>query len=236
MRRFRRWMLNGLTVLSLVLCVATVVLWVRSYPENDRIVWSSAAGQLWEIEAWHGQINVTTIHHWPGTQRSRWCRISDPYRRGPDPMQVFGSYPTQLPLTRWLWFTVFNTNYQFALRDDGTGYVSGFDGKLPMGPAHFVATLTDGPGRVEQWPAHYSGPLLIQYVRVAGLDKLSVTFAALPAFLVLRRPVSRLVRLVRRRFHPEIGFCRSCSYNLTGNVSGVCPECGTAIRTEMMTG
>lgn len=23
--------------------------------------------------------------------------------------------------------------------------------------------------------------------------------------------------------------CRKCSYNLTGNVSGVCPECGTAI-------
>jgi hypothetical protein len=25
------------------------------------------------------------------------------------------------------------------------------------------------------------------------------------------------------------GFCRICSYNLTGNVSGICPECGTPI-------
>lgn len=27
------------------------------------------------------------------------------------------------------------------------------------------------------------------------------------------------------------GHCRKCGYNLSGNVSGVCPECGTAIRS-----
>lgn len=26
------------------------------------------------------------------------------------------------------------------------------------------------------------------------------------------------------------GYCKTCSYNLTGNTSGVCPECGTPIR------
>ena len=26
--------------------------------------------------------------------------------------------------------------------------------------------------------------------------------------------------------------CRSCAYDLTGNVSGVCPECGTEIETK----
>lgn len=31
----------------------------------------------------------------------------------------------------------------------------------------------------------------------------------------------------RTRFRP--GHCRSCDYDLTGNVSGRCPECGTAI-------
>lgn len=25
------------------------------------------------------------------------------------------------------------------------------------------------------------------------------------------------------------GHCRNCSYNLTGNTSGVCPECGTEV-------
>jgi hypothetical protein len=26
------------------------------------------------------------------------------------------------------------------------------------------------------------------------------------------------------------GHCRKCGYNLTGNVSGICPECGTAVE------
>jgi len=28
------------------------------------------------------------------------------------------------------------------------------------------------------------------------------------------------------------GLCRSCRYNLTGNTSGICPECGTPIPEE----
>ncbi len=35
----------------------------------------------------------------------------------------------------------------------------------------------------------------------------------------------RLVGARRRRNH-----CLACDYNLTGNVSGVCPECGTPIE------
>jgi hypothetical protein len=31
----------------------------------------------------------------------------------------------------------------------------------------------------------------------------------------------------RRRF--SLGYCRACGYNLTGNVSGVCPECGSTV-------
>jgi hypothetical protein len=32
-------------------------------------------------------------------------------------------------------------------------------------------------------------------------------------------------KIRRRRFAP--GHCQACGYNLTGNVSGRCPECGT---------
>jgi len=28
--------------------------------------------------------------------------------------------------------------------------------------------------------------------------------------------------------------CASCSYNLTGNVSGICPECGTPLPEEAL--
>jgi hypothetical protein len=33
--------------------------------------------------------------------------------------------------------------------------------------------------------------------------------------------------LLQRR--PRRGHCGECGYNLTGNVSGVCPECGSTI-------
>jgi hypothetical protein len=35
MKRFRRWLFNGLAPLSLLLCVVTVALWVRSYMTAD---------------------------------------------------------------------------------------------------------------------------------------------------------------------------------------------------------
>ncbi|MEW6250524.1 MAG: hypothetical protein AB1716_07740 [Planctomycetota bacterium] len=35
----------------------------------------------------------------------------------------------------------------------------------------------------------------------------------------------------RERRRPDR--CRQCGYDLTGNVSGVCPECGTHVRTQV---
>ncbi len=36
-------------------------------------------------------------------------------------------------------------------------------------------------------------------------------------------------------FAPRPGRCRNCGYNLTGNTSGVCPECGTALPMHIRT-
>ncbi len=46
-------------------------------------------------------------------------------------------------------------------------------------------------------------------------------------FVVVALPTAMLWWRDRRRTPP--GHCRTCGYNLTGNVSGVCPECGLAI-------
>lgn len=47
-------------------------------------------------------------------------------------------------------------------------------------------------------------------------------FAAYPTIVFIRGP------LRRRRRHRK-GLCIKCSYDLTGNESGVCPECGKGI-------
>ncbi|UCE59550.1 MAG: hypothetical protein JSU63_19165 [Phycisphaerales bacterium] len=36
----------------------------------------------------------------------------------------------------------------------------------------------------------------------------------------------------RHTRRPPPGYCRKCSYDLTGNTSGVCPECGTRITAS----
>jgi len=46
---------------------------------------------------------------------------------------------------------------------------------------------------------------------------------AYPTIAFIRGPLRRWRR--RRK-----GRCLKCGYNLTGNVSGVCPECGTEVR------
>ena len=49
------------------------------------------------------------------------------------------------------------------------------------------------------------------------------SIAAILAGVAVGREVAR----DRTRIPPQS--CRQCGYNLTGNTSGVCPECGTAI-------
>ena len=41
--------------------------------------------------------------------------------------------------------------------------------------------------------------------------------------------VPSLIGWFRSR-RPPAGHCHNCLYNLTGNESGVCPECGTAVK------
>lgn len=31
------------------------------------------------------------------------------------------------------------------------------------------------------------------------------------------------------------GICKNCGYDLTGNVSGICPECGTPVSEKSVT-
>ncbi len=49
--------------------------------------------------------------------------------------------------------------------------------------------------------------------------------------LVVNIVLVSIATFLRRRYYPIYppGHCQRCGYNLTGNVSGVCPECGEKI-------
>lgn len=48
----------------------------------------------------------------------------------------------------------------------------------------------------------------------------SIAFTPIPVLAFIRGPL-------RRRRRRKKGFCVKCGYNLRGNVSGICPECGS---------
>ncbi len=49
-------------------------------------------------------------------------------------------------------------------------------------------------------------------------------------FLLIAAPTGIL--WYRDRHHIQPGHCQKCGYNLTGNTSGKCPECGTACDVQ----
>jgi hypothetical protein len=52
--------------------------------------------------------------------------------------------------------------------------------------------------------------------------------AWLPILLAVPAPAVWLRRRRRERRRFRAGLCGACGYDLTGNVTGVCPECGQA--------
>ena len=61
----------------------------------------------------------------------------------------------------------------------------------------------------------------VQYLVFEGI--------AVPYWLVFLPAILFTAILWRGDRRPPRGHCQECGYNLTGNVTGVCPECGVAI-------
>lgn len=60
--------------------------------------------------------------------------------------------------------------------------------------------------------------------------RLRVSLWAVAAVLFALAVLPWCMKRVRRRLWPPPGVCARCGYDLTGNVSGRCPECGTPIK------
>ena len=61
---------------------------------------------------------------------------------------------------------------------------------------------------------------------IFGLDKTAIVF---PTWMFLLAALIPTVLAWRRLRRPLPGHCRKCGYDLTGNVTGVCSECGEEI-------
>ncbi len=59
MKRLRRWLFDGIAVLSLVLCVATVGCWVRSYWCQEEIPFLAKPNATCFFGDWRGRLELT---------------------------------------------------------------------------------------------------------------------------------------------------------------------------------
>ena len=69
-------------------------------------------------------------------------------------------------------------------------------------------------------PSHATGSSSGAFIVLPDADK-----PIWPIAVAIGASLAVLIHLGRRRV-PAIGHCSRCSYNLTGNISGICPECG----------
>jgi hypothetical protein len=76
--------------------------------------------------------------------------------------------------------------------------------------------------------AVYVGATVFIFLRAVPAVPVAVVAAALTlaGLWWWERPAALRVRL--RADRRRLGLCVSCRYDLRGNVSGICPECGTA--------
>lgn len=71
------------------------------------------------------------------------------------------------------------------------------------------------------WIAALNDPKAMMWFRIA------LIFGMPPWIIPTSGIVGFIVRVIQFRRRLPRGHCQSCGYNLTGNVSGYCPECGT---------
>jgi hypothetical protein len=194
----KRRLLNLLTLLSLLLFMATALVWVRGL---DEFVFT-AGGRLFWVMCGSGRLHVLAVEGWPGHEPFRWVADNSDGRL---PLVTFeGSW------SEWRRFGL-EGEYGFVttrLRPNGT----------PVSRAEERASRDGVSGYSGMSPMRF-GSVFVTFWMPALLT------GALPFFVLARWAGAFLSRRRRR----SRGLCERCCYDLRGNVSGACPECGTAV-------
>jgi hypothetical protein len=136
-----------------------------------------------------------------------------------------------------LWVRSYSVEEGFFLTDEHNDslYGASYSGSVSAGYNSPFCKMYRVQGPLNQWQYH-SRPAgnrifawLLGDVSAEWNDysrEATVPYWMLVTALALR-PAAVAARRRRSRLREHLRLCRSCGYDLTGNVSGVCPECGS---------
>jgi hypothetical protein len=205
MRRFGRWMSNGLTVLSLMLFLLLSVLWLRNRHNYEQLGCDrvkSTDAFLFETDWFSIIAGGDKFYFLHCYQRQNYFELKKArFCGGPAEWKTLrGNFPNGIH------FIHLQSNTDFLISS-----LQQLDGRLGF-----------------DWDGN--GPLRI----FAGREQ----SACVPAWFLIGLfgafPLARIAgfRRWRRSYRIARGRCAQCGYDLTGNISGVCPECGTVIAKK----
>ncbi len=126
------------------------------------------------------------------------------------------------------WWSVERSSARVVIHIGG-GFFAVSHLHVPQSPGRFMSLVSSA--RNSEWTARRTRHRRWWFVssRSAPVSGISVSYFVFPLWipiLALTIPTVWLWRRDRRRLE---GYCRKCEYDLTGNVTGVCSECGTKI-------
>ncbi|HXE52163.1 MAG TPA: hypothetical protein VN541_04075 [Tepidisphaeraceae bacterium] len=195
----RRRLFTIASASSLVLCAATAVLWVWSYRQPLQWEWTSTKGI--DDPAWRsGELCV-------GLGRVGYITREPTSRSRTRFIKPFHRFSKPMPV-------------QFV-----------YAHPTQFNPWKIGSSSLQVAGKVQDGNVWCCG---LQYSRLADLMAGSILRQVwLPFWLVsvlfCCLPLIRATVWLRERHRMRSTLCRACAYDLTGNTSGMCPECGTAI-------
>jgi len=135
----------------------------------------------------------------------------------------FEPYAMYMRVSDAFWIILFLTSIVLALRSN-----------MPLRRGYSIALalillIRFWGGRIQEQEVFW---LFGQYITLHSPreDAKTLLFLESPVLLIIG--LIALYGLLYGVLEKREGFCRTCGYNLTGNTSGICPECGKVISSD----